>query len=203
MIVIVDYGSGNLNSVQKAIVSLGHSAIISNLPTDIAKADILVVPGQGAFSDAMKTLRENGLLTGIIQHIRNKKPFLGICLGFQLLFERSLEHGDHSGLGCFFGTVAPFPQGKLKVPHMGWNTLMICKNPYGYYSHLPETPYVYFVHSYYVPERDGSEVGTLTSYGVPFISSIQTETLLATQFHPEKSGEAGLVLLKNFFKKMT
>lgn len=197
-IVIVDYGMGNLRSVQKAFEKLGHSAEISGEPNAVAEAGKVVLPGVGAFCDAIARLRETGLVAPLIDHARSGRPFLGICLGFQLLFSTSHEDGLHSGLDLFQGEVVRFPdQPGLKVPHMGWNQLLIRK-PAPLFRDLPELPAVYFVHSYFPIPADRSIIAAETEYTGPFTSVIWQDNVMATQFHPEKSQRVGLKMLENF-----
>jgi len=197
-IVIVDYGMANLRSVQKAFESFGHAAIISGDPDVVAKADKLVLPGVGAFRDAIARLLETGLDEPIRSHIATGKPFFGICLGFQLLFTRSHEDGVHQGLNVFPGEVVRFQDVPgLKVPHMGWNQLRIIR-PAPHLRDFPAGGSVYFVHSYYVAPKDANLTCTETDYPSPFTSSIWRDNVFATQFHPEKSQQAGLSMLKNF-----
>lgn len=197
-ILIVDYGMANLRSVQKAFEKVGAAALISDDPNRIAEADKLVLPGVGAFRDAIAKLRSAGFDRPIIEHIRAGKPFLGICLGLQLLFTRSHEDGVYQGLDIFPGEVVRFDNvGALKVPHMGWNELEIRK-PAPIFRGLPEKPAVYFVHSYFVKPKDESIIAATTDYAGPFASAIWRENVLATQFHPEKSQRVGLAMLKNF-----
>lgn len=197
-IVIVDYGMGNLRSVQKAFEKQGFAADITQDPNRVAEAPKLVLPGVGAFKDAIALLRKSGLAAPIHEHIKANKPFLGICLGLQLLFSRSYEDGEHAGLGIFEGEVIRFPAvPDLKVPHMGWNQLRIVhRSPL--LQDFPENGCVYFVHSYYVVPRDRKLVATETEYPDPFTSSIWHENLYACQFHPEKSQQLGLNILHKF-----
>jgi glutamine amidotransferase len=196
--IIIDYGMANLRSVQKALERVGHAAEISSDPNRAAEADKLVLPGVGAFRDAIAKLREADFATPIREHIRAGKPFLGICLGLQLLFTKSYEDGEYSGLDLFPGEVVRFPaQPGLKVPHMGWNQIAIRK-PAPHLAGLRDSDSVYFVHSYYVVPRDRSLVATETDYPTPFTSAIWKENVFATQFHPEKSQRVGQVILKNF-----
>lgn len=202
-IIIIDYGAGNLRSVQKAIEHVGYAVSISHAPEDIADADVLVLPGQGAFAEAATRLESLMLTDLIIRHIRQGKPYLGICLGFQLLFDASSENGHHKGFGIFPGTVDHFSEHiatSLSVPHMGWNTLAIQHDPHHYFEDLHSPIHAYFVHSYMVKTTDSSIIATETDYGVPFVSSVQQDSMLATQFHPEKSSDTGLKILDNFFK---
>lgn len=197
-IVIVDYGMANLRSVQKAFEKFGRDAQISGDPAVVSRADKLVLPGVGAFRDAIDRLNEARLADPIRRHIDSGKPFFGICLGLQLLFTKSYEDGVYQGLDIFRGDVVRFPdlQG-LKVPHMGWNQLSLRTTP----PHLrgfPPGGSVYFVHSYYVVPEDAKLICTETEYPTPFTSSIWADNVFATQFHPEKSQTAGLGMLKNF-----
>jgi len=197
-IVIVDYGMANLRSVQKALEKVGHEAAISSDPKVLAEATKLVLPGVGAFRDAIARLRETDLARPIVDHIKAGKPFLGICLGLQLLFTKSYEDGEHEGLGVFEGDVVRFTRVPgLKIPHMGWNQLRV-RRPAPALAGLPEEAAVYFVHSYYVRPSDPAIVATETDYPTPFASSIWHENVFATQFHPEKSQQVGLKILSNF-----
>jgi glutamine amidotransferase len=197
-IVIVDYGMANLRSVQKAFEKVGHPAVITGRPDDVAAADKLVLPGVGAFRDAIARLREADFVGPIVEHIRRGKPFLGICLGLELLFTTSYEDGEHRGLDVFGGKVVRFPDVPgLKVPHMGWNQLRPRK-PCPLLRALPEPAHVYFVHSYYVVPDDPSLTAAETDYPTPFTSMIWRDNLFATQFHPEKSQKVGLAMLRHF-----
>ena len=198
MITIVDYGMANLRSVQKAFEKVGHEAIITGDPNRVAEADKLVLPGVGAFRDAIAKLRATGLDQPIIAHVRSGKPFLGICLGLQLLFTTSHEDGTYQGLDLFAGDVVRFAHVPgLKVPHMGWNQLRVTK-PAPHLRDLPPDPAVYFVHSYYVVPKDPAIVATETDYPTPFTSAIWQDNVFATQFHPEKSQKVGLAMLAQF-----
>jgi len=197
-IIIVDYGMANLRSVQKAFEKVGSSAEISGDPNRLAEADKLVLPGVGAFRDAIRRLREADLANPILEHIRGGKPFLGICLGLQLLFTTSYEDGVYEGLNVFPGEVVRFPViAGLKVPHMGWNYLRVMK-PAPHLADLPNEAAVYFVHSYYVVPKDPDLTATETDYPTPFTSSIWQDNVFATQFHPEKSQRVGLGILHKF-----
>jgi glutamine amidotransferase len=197
-IIIVDYGMANLRSVQKAFEKVGAAAEISGDPNRLADADKLVLPGVGAFRDAIRRLREAKLATPIVEHIHAGKPFLGICLGLQLLFTTSYEDGTYEGLNLFPGEVVRFPViSGLKVPHMGWNQLRV-KKPAPHLADLPADSAVYFVHSYYVAPKDPGLTATETDYPTPFTSSIWQDNVFATQFHPEKSQRVGLHMLQNF-----
>jgi len=197
-ILIVDYGMANLRSVQKAFEKVGHHATISGDPAQVAEADKVVLPGVGAFRDAIARLNESGLAQPLRTHLAVGKPFFGICLGMQLLFTRSYEEGEYAGLDYFPGEVVRFTnQPGLKVPHMGWNQLRVCR-PAPPLAGLPQGAAVYFVHSYYVVPRDSALVATLTDYPTPFVSAIWHENVFATQFHPEKSQRIGLEMLRRF-----
>ena len=191
---------GNLRSVQKALERVGHPATITSRPADIAQADKVILPGVGAFEDAIAELRRRDLVGPIKDAIAANKPFLGICLGLQLLFDVGYENGTHDGLGILRGETVRFdlPAAlKLKVPHMGWNAISIKHRP-PILNGLSEGTHVYFVHSYYVRPRDPSVIATETDYGGPFCSMIWRGNLFATQFHPEKSQSDGLRILRNF-----
>jgi glutamine amidotransferase len=197
-ITIVDYGMANLRSVQKAFERVGAVAEITSDPDAIAQAESLVLPGVGAFQDAIAKLRETHLAEPIIEHIASGRPFLGICLGLQLLFSRSTEDGVHSGLNVFAGDVVRFPSVPgLKVPHMGWNHLKFHEDC-PLFRNLPNGSAVYFVHSYYAQPVDAKLTCAEADYPTPFTAAIWRENVFATQFHPEKSQEVGLTMLKNF-----
>ncbi len=197
-ILIVDYGMANLRSVQKAFERVGAAAEISGEPDRVAAADKLVLPGVGAFRDAIARLHEARLAEPIKAHVRAGKPFLGICLGLQLLFTRSYEDGVYDGLDLLAGEVVRFDRVPgLKVPHMGWNYLRVVR-PAPCLRELPPEAAVYFVHSYYVRPDDRGIVATETDYPTPFASSVWHENVFATQFHPEKSQKVGLAMLRQF-----
>ncbi len=201
MIAIIDYGMGNIHSVQKALETRGAKVAVTSDPARIKKADKLVLPGVGAFGDAMAELRKRGLLSAIAEHIQDKKDFLGICLGMHLLFESSEESPDSPGMGILKGRVKQFKtDGQLKVPHMGWNQIKIKKIDCPLFKKLKEASDVYFCHSYYPKPGDSSAVAASTEYGEDFASIIWRENIFATQFHPEKSQSAGLQILENFVK---
>jgi glutamine amidotransferase len=202
MISIIDYGMANLRSVQKGFEHVGVPAEIISKPDQIKRADRIVLPGVGAFADAVRTLREQDLAGPIVEHINSGKPFLGICLGLQMLFDVGYEDGTHQGLGVLRGKCIRFDVDKtlgLKVPHMGWNQLNIVR-PSPLLKDLPADASVYFVHSYHVVPEDASVIATTTDYpGAPgFVSSVWRDNLVATQFHPEKSQKVGLKILENF-----
>lgn len=197
-ILIIDYGMGNLRSVQKAFEKVGHEARISPHPEDVDAAEKVVLPGVGAFKDAARHLRESHFAEPIARHIDSGKPFLGICLGLQLLFERGHEDGTHQGLGILRGDVVRFdPQPGLKIPHMGWNSLNIRKEA-PIFRDLPGEPFVYFVHGYYPKPTDADVVAAEADYPGPFCCAVWRDNLMATQFHPEKSQRVGLAMLRNF-----
>jgi len=197
---IIDYGMGNLRSVQKAFERIGESAVISSQADEIAAATRVVLPGVGAFRDAIAALREHDLVAVIKDHISADRPFLGICLGLQMLMEVSLEDGEHDGLGIIPGTVQRFNlPAEYKIPHMGWNQLNRSAQPdHGLLRELGDDPWFYFVHSYHVVPQDPSWIAATTDYGGPFVSVVAKGNVMATQFHPEKSQSCGMQLLKNF-----
>ncbi len=198
MIKIVDYGMGNLRSVQKAFERLGHTAIVCDQPTQLGDADKLVLPGVGAFRDAIHELRRRDMVAPILDHITADKPFLGICLGLQLLMDVSYEDGEWPGLGIIPGNVVRFQdQPELKIPHMGWNQLAIVGVP-ALFNAIPRDAYFYFVHSYHVVPTDRSVVIAESDHGGKFVAAVGRGNLWATQFHPEKSQKHGLQLLANF-----
>lgn len=200
MIAIVDYGMGNLRSVEKALQRLGHDAKITCDLEEISKAAGVVLPGVGAFADCMAYLNASGARETVLEVIDLGKPFLGICVGLQLLFTESEENGTHPGLGVLPGHVRRFPSGNgLKIPHMGWNQLDVKKSN-ALLEGVEDGANVYFVHSYFAEADDSSMVATTTNYGLDFVSSIHVDNLFACQFHPEKSGSAGLKMLDNFGK---
>lgn len=198
-IVIVDYGMGNLRSVQKAFEAVGAAADISSDPHRVADAAKLVLPGVGAFRDAIAKLRESGLADAVTSHIDKGLPFLGICLGYQMLFTRGTEDGIHAGLDLFPGEVVRFDDRPgRKVPHMGWNTLRLTKRDCPLFAGLPPEPAFYFVHSYYPNVADLTLTAAEADYPDPFPAAIWRGNVFATQFHPEKSQAVGKTLLKNF-----
>jgi glutamine amidotransferase len=198
MIAIIDYEMGNLRSVQKGFEKGGHQAVITSDPAVVDGASHIVLPGVGAFADAVAALHRRKLVEPVRAAVAAGKPFLGICLGLQLLFEKSYEDGEFEGLGIIPGKVVRFKVPKnYKVPHMGWNQVEFrCHPPI--FSGLDDGTYFYFVHSYYVVPRDKSMIATETHYAAPFCSSIWKDNLFATQFHPEKSQSDGLRVLTNF-----
>ncbi len=206
MIGIIDYGMGNLRSVQKGFERVGSAAKIITEPDEITRVDKLVLPGVGAFKDAARTLRDKQLIEPILNFIQGGRPFLGICLGLQLLFDVSYEDGEFTGLGVISGKVVPFDfseintaSAKLKIPHMGWNELR-WDRPVPMLAGLDQGCSVYFVHSYFVVPVDPAVVAARTHYGVEFTSMVWKDNVYATQFHPEKSQKVGLKMLENFGK---
>jgi glutamine amidotransferase len=201
MIAVVDYGMGNLRSVQKALQRVGGDARIVETPDAVSSAEKLVLPGVGAFADAMDRLRGQGLVEPLVEAARSDRPFLGICLGLQLLFEVSYEDGRHEGLGVLAGEVVRFDfsarRNKLRVPQMGWNRIR-WRRRCPLLEGIPHGAYVYFAHSYHVAPADEKVTLTTTEYGYRFPSSVWRDNLFATQFHPEKSQAVGLKLLENF-----
>ncbi len=220
MIAIIDYGMGNLRSVEKAFEKVGFDTVVTDKPEIIENADKIVLPGVGAFKDAKDGLQERFLIEPIKNHIRQNKLFLGICLGLHLLFTRSHEDGVHEGLDIVPGEVVRFDADrlnvddtggqketlsalpvvssqKLKIPHMGWNTIQE-KKEVSVLKGLPVDPYMYFVHSYFVVPDSDEVVAAETEYGVPFVSMISIDNIFAMQFHPEKSQQYGLAILRNF-----
>ena len=205
MIEILDYGMGNLRSVQQGFKRAGAQTRIIQTAQQVSQSSKLVIPGVGAFADAANTLRQGDLVPAILDFIAAGKPLLGICLGLQVLFDVSYEHGEHKGLGVFGGKVVHFEfdsqagEKRLKVPHMGWNQIN-WDRAVPIYAGLENGCFVYFVHSYHVVPLDSSVVATQTEYGYKFVSSIWRDNVFATQFHPEKSQQVGLTILKNFAK---
>lgn len=201
MIAIIDYGVGNLRSVEKAFEYIGCDTVITSDRKTILQADAVVLPGVGAFADAMENLGKADMI-GVVKEVVSKNtPFLGICLGMQLLFDYSEEGGENvKGLGIFKGSIKQLPVDKgLKVPHIGWNLLKL-KDNCPIFDGLPENPYVYFVHSYYLAADDRDIVKATADYGIEFDAAVGRGNVFAVQFHPEKSGEVGLSMLRNFVK---
>jgi glutamine amidotransferase len=199
-IAIIDYGMANLRSVQKAFEQVGDPADIIASPDQVTHYDRIVLPGVGAFKDAIATLRGKGFVDPIKAHVDRGRPFLGICLGLQMLFDVGYEDGEHAGMGILPGKCVRFDVDQsmnLKVPHMGWNQLTYV-NPSPLYKDLADGSNVYFVHGYHVTDVDPGVIATTTDYGRPFVSSIRRDNVMATQFHPEKSQRVGLQILHNF-----
>lgn len=198
MIAIIDYGAGNLQSVRKAFDYLGVQTQVTSDPQVLLNAEAAILPGVGAFGDSMQALESVGMVQPIRDFVTSNRPFLGICLGMQLLFEGSEESPGVPGLGILKGTIARIPAEKgLKIPHIGWNSLVL-RQQGGLFQGLEEEPYVYFVHSYYLHASDPSIVSAQTEYGVVIDAAVRRGSLHAVQFHPEKSGKTGLAMLKNF-----
>ena len=198
MIAIIDYDAGNLKSVEKALIALGEEVIVSGDSSEILQADKVILPGVGSFGDAMNNLDRFGLVDTIKNVVAKDTPFLGICLGLQLLFERSDETPGVEGLGILKGEILRIPDKEgLKIPHMGWNSLEFPRKG-RLFQGLPENPYVYFVHSYYLKAAEEEIVTAVTQYSTLIHASVEKDNVFACQFHPEKSGEVGLTILRNF-----
>ena len=200
---LVDYGSGNLRSVQRALEYAGGTCVLAHTPAEAAKCDALVVPGVGSFGDCARQLREAGLWDFLREWLAADRPYLGICLGYQLLFESSEESPGVEGLGALKGKVVHFPKAAgLKIPHMGWNQLHITASSDRLMKGLGQNPDFYFVHSYYPVPEDSSVITSTCDYGVEFASSVSRGNLSAVQFHPEKSQALGLSMLRNFITSL-
>jgi glutamine amidotransferase len=197
VIAVVDSGSGNLRSVERALALVGGSPVVTRDPDVVRRADRVVVPGQGAFADCMAAMERTGLGEAVREVVRAGKPYLGICLGLQILFDESEEHGPVKGLGLLKGKVVRFPAGKLKVPHIGWNQVTPAKVEV-LLRGIPAGSHFYFIHSYYAVPADPGQVALTCDYGAPFCAAVRVENLFACQFHPEKSQALGLALLANF-----
>lgn len=199
MVAIVDYGVGNLFSLKSSFAAINAEAVVTDDPEVLKKADRLILPGVGAFGDAAEKLKKSGLGEVLCEQAKKGKPIMGICLGMQLLFDKSYEYGEHEGLGLIPGTVRPIseviPEG-LKIPHIGWNALKFYgKSPI--FRYIREGDHVYFVHSYYAAECDSAVTAT-AEYGAPLTAAVQNGNVFGCQFHPEKSGEVGLNILRAF-----
>jgi len=203
MIAIIDYGMGNLRSVQKGFEKVGFEAVVTADPRVVLEAGKVVLPGVGAFRDCMRNLEQGGFVEPVLKVIREGRPFLGICVGMQLLFTDSVEFGLSRGLDVFPGHVLRFDEGMvengepLKVPHMGWNQLKVVRRPPAF-TGLQDGANVYFVHSYYAKPDDASLIAATSCYGIEFCAAVWKDNVVATQFHPEKSQEIGLGILKHF-----
>ena len=196
-VAVVDYRAGNLRSVAKALEAVGADPMVTSHPSEIERAEALVFPGQGANDPSIRSLRERGLIEPIVDFITADRPFLGVCLGLQLLLEGS-DEGSEPGLGVIPGRVRRLPEGQ-KIPHMGWNSVTI-RSPHEILSPVPDGSHFYFVHSFYADPADPSIVASTTEYGVEFCSAVATNALVAVQFHPEKSGSLGLDLYRRFIE---
>jgi len=200
MIAIVDYGVGNLFSLESSFRCIGEEAVVTSDREVIRRADRVILPGVGAFEDAARKLRESGLDRVVIEEAESGKPLLGICLGMQMLFERSFEFGEHQGLGLIKGSVKAIRDvipADLKIPHIGWNSLSFGKEKSPLFRYLNEGDYVYFVHSFYGADCAESVIAT-TEYGATLTAAVANKNVYGTQFHPEKSGEVGLAILRAF-----
>lgn len=199
MIAVIDYGAGNLQSVVKALSHIGCDTTVTKDECTLLKCDGAILPGVGSFGDAMDCMDQSRMRSAVLKYVKTGKPLLGICLGLHLLFSGSEESPGAKGLSLLEGSITKIPNGggSLKIPHIGWNSLSIKKHD-GIYRGIDGEPYVYFVHSYYLHAKDPSIVSAQTQYGTTIDASVSYQNITATQFHPEKSGEAGLLMLKNF-----
>ena len=198
MVAIIDYGAGNILSVQKALDHIGCENVVTSDASVISGADGAILPGVGSFGDAMDHLTDSGLVGAVREFASSGKPFLGICLGLQVLFDASEESPEATGLSVFSGRVRRFPSDMgLKIPHIGWNSIEYDREC-PIFKGLSDQPYVYFVHSYYLQAEDEGVVSAVAEYGIPFHAAVWKDNVFATQFHPEKSGSVGLQILRNF-----
>lgn len=200
MLAIIDYGVGNLFSLKSSLKAIGADCVVTDDPEIIKSADRIILPGVGAFEDAIKKLRDSGLDKLIIDLANESKPLMGICLGMQLLFERSFEYGCHEGLGLIKGDILPFDGNtdpKLKIPHIGWNALIDLKKNCPLFKYINEGEHVYFVHSFFA-QRDIDARAASCEYGTVFTACVMKDNIFACQFHPEKSGDTGLNILRGF-----
>ena len=197
MTVILDYGVGNLFSLRSSFAVIGEESVITSDGAVIERADRIILPGVGAFKDAMEKLKASGLVSSLKKAAAKGTPILGICLGMQLLFEKSYEYGEHEGLGFLKGVVKPIPAKGLKIPHMGWNALDFGGSKHPLFKYLSQGDYVYFVHSYAAVDCESSVIA-LTEYGAPVTAAVAKGNVMGCQFHPEKSGDVGLKILKAF-----
>lgn len=197
MTVILDYGVGNLFSLRSSFAVIGEESVITSDGAVIERADRIILPGVGAFKDAMEKLKASGLVSSLRKAAAKGTPILGICLGMQLLFEKSYEYGEHEGLGFLKGVVKPIPAKGLKIPHMGWNALTFVGGKHPLFKYLSQGDYVYFVHSYAAVDCADSVIAQ-TEYGAPVTAAVAKGNVMGCQFHPEKSGDVGLKILKAF-----
>ena len=200
MIAIVDYGVGNLFSLKSSFAAIGAEAVVTADPAEIDAAEKIILPGVGAFGDAAEKLRQSGLDQILYQQTQKGKPLMGICLGMQLLFDKSYEYGEHRGLGLIPGSVRPIADvipKDLKIPHMGWNALEFRGEKHPLFRYLKEGDYVYFVHSFYAAQCEKDTIA-VTEYGAPLTAAVAKGNIMGCQFHPEKSGDVGLKILKAF-----
>ncbi|MGB0993453.1 MAG: imidazole glycerol phosphate synthase subunit HisH [Akkermansiaceae bacterium] len=195
---IVDYGRGNIRSVENAFLAIGAEAVLIRTPEEMETITHLVVPGQGEFGDCAANLKKQGMFVPIQQWAADDKPYLGICVGYQLIFENGEESPGAEGLGIMRGTVKRFPEIGLKIPHMGWNSITLTDPNHTIWNGMPEEPFFYFVHSYYPEPTDPAHTAATCDYALPFAAAVTRGNLVATQFHPEKSQHNGLQLLRNF-----
>jgi glutamine amidotransferase len=198
MITIIDYGAGNIKSIANSVAALGYRVKVTSSPHDVAAADVLILPGVGAAADTMKSLKSLRITDALTEYVAGDRPFLGICIGLQVLFDRTEENGGHDCLGIVHGEVCRL-RAVNKIPHMGWNQVRQCSD-HPVFEGIPDGSYFYFVHSYYPVPEDKAIIAGETDYGISFCSVIARKGLVATQFHPEKSGDTGLRFLKNFVK---
>ena len=200
MVGIIDYGVGNLFSLQSSLAAIGQEVVVSSDPEILCKADHILLPGVGAFEDAVKKLRASAMDQMVYEAVKAGKPLMGICLGMQMLFEKSFEYGEHTGLGLLKGQVVPMegylPE-NLKIPHMGWNALEITQPEGKLFAGIKQGDYVYFVHSYFATGCEES-LAAVTEYGKPLTAAVEKDNVFGCQFHPEKSGEVGLNILRAF-----
>lgn len=200
MIAIIDYGVGNLFSLKSSFSYIGQEAVVTSDVDVIRSADRVILPGVGAFSDAAKKLFDSGLADVVVELARENKPILGICLGMQLLFEKSYEYGEHKGLGLIKGSIKPIAaevSSEYKIPHIGWNALKFTSQPSALFKYIKEGDFVYFVHSYYGADCDEALIAT-AEYGIDVAAAVNSGSVYGTQFHPEKSGDVGMNILKAF-----
>lgn len=199
MIAVIDYGAGNLQSVVKALDFIDCDCFVTNQKEELLNATGAILPGVGSFADAMDCMNNSGMTEAVLEYVKSDKPLLGICLGLQLLFDGSEESPGAKGLGLLKGKIRKIPNsdGSLKIPHMGWNSLNIRKHD-GIFKNIEGSPYVYFVHSYYLKADDEDIVSARTHYGIDIDAAVRYKNIYATQFHPEKSGKIGLQILRNF-----